>query len=192
MQRTVLYDVQDAKVYPFTADEAGSNPTYGTALDVPGIQQVALAPQYESAQLNGDGRELDTRSRLKAAELSFRYAKLDPAVLAVLDGGTVSTTGTGGTAVTSYLRSADDRIPYFGFAAEVVEVDNPEGSAVLAVFKCRITDGSLFSGETDDYGVPEFTARAVFTERGFLWRADLRADSPGVPTDLATLLPAVS
>lgn len=186
MERTVIYDVQDAKVYPLTAD-APAGPTYGTSIDVPGIQQVELAPQYESNQLDGDGREIDTRTRLKAAELTFRYAKLDPEVLAALDGGTAETV-EGPPPVTSYTRAADDRIPYFGFAAEVVEVDNPEGSAILHVYKCRITDGSLFAGETDDYGTPEFTARAVYLEGGTLWRAELRDASPGVPDDLATSL----
>jgi hypothetical protein len=188
MDRSVIYDVQDAKVYPLTADATGG-PTYGAAIDVPGISQVTVSPQYENAQLVGDGREIDTRTRLMAAELSFRYGKLDPEVLAALDGGT-AVSAVGPPVSTSYHREGDDRIPYFGFAAQVVEVDEADGVALLAVYKARITDGSLFQAESNTYGQPEFTARAVYTEGGVLWTAELISADTALPADLADLLPA--
>lgn len=192
MDRTVVYDVADAKVYPLTSDPAGGSPTYGAAVDVPGFQQVELTPSYESNSLDGDGRRIDKRTKLQAVSLSFRYAKLDPAVLAVIDGGTVSS-NTGGT-IDRYRRAANDAIPYFGFAALVTEVDAQGGAAKLYVYKAKVEDGTLFGSESNDYGTPEFDAEAVYLNgtSGALWQADLEDTESALPADLATTLAALA
>lgn len=192
MDRTVVYDVQDAKVYPLTADPDGGTSAWGAAVDVPGIQQVEVTPNYESNTLDGDGRRLDARAKLVSVSLSFRYAKLDPDVLAVLDGGTV-TSNTGNT-VSRYAREADDVIPYFGFAGLITEVDNPGGAAKLYVYKAKVEDGTLFGSETNDYGTPEFSAEAVYLNGAIerLWQADLENTMTALPADLATSLAALA
>ena len=47
---TISFDVQDCKVYPVTADVAGGI-TYGAAVDVPGIQEVSVEPNFISVEL---------------------------------------------------------------------------------------------------------------------------------------------
>jgi hypothetical protein len=188
MDRTVLYDVADAHVYGVTdPGDHETSPTYADGVDVPGIRNVALTPSYQSNSLKGDGRTIDKRTKLDAVSLAFEYAKLDPAVLAVVDGGNAVTVGD----VTEYRRKADDLVPYFGFAGLVTEVDNPGGSALLVVAYVKIEDGTLFGAQTDTYGLPSFTAEGVYTPSGFLWKARLDADGEELPetgADFALLL----
>lgn len=188
MDRTVLFDVKDAKVYPLTAD-AGGGPTYGTAVDVPGITQVEITPNYDSSELPGDGTIIDSRTILRSIGLKFKYGKLDPDVLAVLDGGTV--TQNTGTTVTRYERGADDQVPYFGFACSIVEVDGAGGEALLYVYKAKVEDGTLFGVESNSYGQPEFGAKAVALQEGRLWMIDLLDTATGTPADLSSTLTAL-
>ena len=184
MSDTILYDVRRAYVWPVESDNSEENPpTYGSRVRVPGIRTVELSPEYESNQLKGDGRVIDSRTILAGLSLSFGYGKLAPPVLAVLDGGTAVTAD----GVTEYRRTATDRIPYFGFAAEVAEVDANTGSALLAVFYAKIEDGTLFGSETDAYGQPEFTANAQPTESGLMWKARYAETGEAIPEDLAAL-----
>jgi hypothetical protein len=186
---TILYDVRDAKVYGIT-DEGSETvaPTYADGVDVPGIRTVGLSPTITSNSLKGDGRTLDKRSKLDAVALTFGYAKLAPAVLAVVDGGTSVTTGEGATLKSEYRRTALDQIPYFGFAAQVTEVDGAGGSAILVVARCKIEDGTLFGAESESYAEPEFSAEGIYTEHGFLWKARYARTAETLPTDLADLL----
>jgi hypothetical protein len=193
VQESILYDVSDAAVYPITAPgDADTPPSYGTGVDVPGIRTVTLGPTYESNSLRGDGRTIDKRTKLTAVSLTFGYGKLAPDVLAVVDGGTATTVGTGASTVTEYRRMADDQVPYFGFVGQVTEVDDPTGSALLVVAYAKIEDGTLFGSETDSYGEPEFSAEAVPTPSGFLWSARLATTREQVPAYLSDLLAALS
>jgi hypothetical protein len=188
MQQSILYDVADAHVYGVTAiGDSDTLPTYSDGADVPGISAVELSPTYESNKLKGDGRTIDKRTKLDAVALSFTYGKMDAAVLAILDGGTAVTTG----GVTEYRRKGDDRVPYFGFAALVTEVDSPTGTALLAVAFAKIEDGTLFGAQTDAYGQPQFSAEGVYAPAGLLWKARLADDAETLPETgaaFATLL----
>lgn len=183
MDQSVLYDVHDLKVYPLTSDD-GADPVYGEPVDVPGVSQVELSPSYASNALKGDGRTIDRRTVLEHVAAELTYGKLSPAVLAVLDGGVASTGGGGATS--RYRRSAGDRVPYFGFAALISEVDAAEGAAKLFVYKAKVTDGSLFSGSSDEHGQPSFSVEGIALDatdaEGAIWQSDLE--------DVGTPLPA--
>jgi len=60
---TISFDVHDCKVYPVTADATGGI-TYGAAVDVPGIQEVSVEPNFISVELKGDGKVLAHRQTL--------------------------------------------------------------------------------------------------------------------------------
>lgn len=188
MEQSILYDVADAKLFGVTAagDDA-TVPTYGDAVDVPGINSVELSPNFESNSAYGDGRTMDTRTKLSNLGLSFEYVKLSPAVLAVVDGGAAVTNA----GVTEYRRRADDKVPYFGFAGLVTETDEPEGTALLVVAYAKVNGGTLFGSAGNAYGEPSFEADAVYTPSGFLWKARLSTAGETLPTTgaaFATLL----
>ena len=52
---TITFDVKDCMVYPLATDVAASATTYGTGVDVPGIQEISLEPNFITNELKGDG-----------------------------------------------------------------------------------------------------------------------------------------
>lgn len=191
MRETIVFSVHDLKVYPITdvGDDA-TDPTYGAPVDVPGVNEVGLDPEITSATLRGDGKVIDARSALDQLSLSFAYAKLDLDVLAVLDGGTVSTgTGTGDPADKDrYVRNADDLIPEWGAAALISEVDNPGAAAKLYVYRARVNGGTLFAANDNEYGSPSFDAAAIALPKGAHYAIDLEGTATALPATGAALI----
>ena len=59
----ITFDVKDCKVYEITADASGSATTFGSGVDVPGIQEVSLEPNFITNELKGDGGVVRPRGR---------------------------------------------------------------------------------------------------------------------------------
>ncbi len=189
MRETVVFSVHDLKVYPLTAlgDET-TDPTYGAAIDVPGVSEVGLDPELTNATLRGDGKVIDSRTTLDAVTLSFTYGKLSPAVLAALDGGTEDV-GTGPSeGITRYVRDAGASIPIFGFAALVSEVDNPNGAAKLYGYRATVSGGSLFAASDSEHGEPSFDASVIGLPKGPMWATDLEDTGTALPADGTALI----
>lgn len=193
MKETILYSVDDAKVYPITdpGDDATA-PTYGAPIDVPAFQTIGLDPEFVEATLKGDGRTVDQRAVLDRLSSSLEYGKIDLEVLPVIAGGTTTTgTAVGDTDHNRYVRKADDQVPEFGLAARISEVDNPGAHAMLALFRCKINGGTLFSAEQDDYGTPSFELNAIgLPDDGSMFAIDLDGSpaTASLPTTGAAFL----
>lgn len=87
---TVMFDVHDCQVAALLSDSAGAIPTFGPWVDVPGISEVGLDPNFVTAELKGDARVIAKKGRIDRLNFSGTYSKLDLDVLAVLIGSTVS------------------------------------------------------------------------------------------------------
>lgn len=191
MKETILYNVDDCKVFPLTdpGDESTA-PTYGSPVDVPAFQTIGLDPEFVEASLKGDGKIVDRRSTLESLSSTVEYGKIDVEVLPVIAGGTTST-GATDTDHSRYVRRDGDAIPEFGLCALISEVDNPGAQAMLALFRCRVSGGTLFSGETDDYGTPSFDLGAIgLSDDGSMFAVDLDETpaSAGIPATGADFL----
>lgn len=188
MEQSIVYNVHDLKVYPITdPGDSSTDPTYGTPVDVPGVSEVTLDAQVVEAMLKGDGSIIDQRAILEAVTLSFTYGKLAPDVLAVVDGGTVSTNV--GSTTTRYVRTAGDKVPAFGLAAKVEEVDNPGGAAKMYLYNGKITGGGIFAAQTDEYGEPSFDVRGIkIPNGGAIFAVDLEDVGADLPADSAALI----
>ena len=104
--QTVMFDVHDAAVAPLLTDPKSRVPSYGPLVDVPGISEVGLDPNFVTAELKGDARVIAKKGRIDRMNFSGTYAKLDLDVQAVIFGTSVadlaavaSSTVTGVTAV---------------------------------------------------------------------------------------------
>jgi hypothetical protein len=189
MERSVVFSINDMKIYPVTAPgDSSTAPTYGTAVDVPGIISISLDSSITEAVLRGDGKIIDRRAVLDALDLSFEYAKLDPAVLAVLDGGTVTTGET--PVATRYVRNADDQVPSFGFACLVTEVDNPGGAAKVYGYNAKLSGGGIFGASDNEHGQMAFDASAIpaAIDPGPMFAIDLEDVKTALPADGTELI----
>lgn len=198
MKETILYNVDDCKVFPITAIGDGSTaPTYDTPLDVPAFQTIGLDPEFVEAELKGDGKTVDRRASLDSLSASVEYGKIAIEVLPAIAGGTTST-GTTETDHSRYVRKDSDQVPEFGLCALISEVDNPGAQAMLALFRCRINGGTLFAAEQDEYGTPSFDLGAIgLPDDGSMFAIDLdqtpaTAGIPATGADFLALRTAVA
>lgn len=158
---TIVYDVHDFKIYPLLTDADGASPTYGAAVDVPGIAEVGLDPNFVTAELKGDARVMARKGRVDRVSISATYGKLSLDVLKVLLGGVVSDTAS--TAAKWKLAGANS-LPYFKAAFKIDDVDTGVGDVHVTVFKGQLTGGTLLGGSSDEFGQPTLELEAIPTE----------------------------
>lgn len=188
-RETILFSIHDMKLYPITdIGDDSTDPTYGSAVDVPGIQEVGLDPEITSATLRGDGKVIDARSVLDTLSLSFGYAKLSLDVLPVLDGGTAQTGAGADVGKERYIRNSDDVVPEWAASALISEVDNPGAAAKLYVYRARIEGGTLFGANDNEYGTPTFDATAIALPIGAHYAIDLEDTATALPADGTELI----
>lgn len=160
--RTVFFDVHDAKVYSLT-DDAGASPTYGAAVDVPGIAEVGLDPNLITAELKGDARVLAKKGRVDRMNLTATYGKLSLDVLEVIIGGTV-TDGAPSANDAQWELLGDNELPYFAFRFKIEDLETGIGDLHVTLWKCQLTGGTLLGSSTDNFGQPTLTLEAISTE----------------------------
>ena len=156
---TITFDVHDCKVYPVTADATGGI-TYGAAVDVPGIQEVSVEPNFITAELKGDGQILAKKGKIDRLNFSATYSELSLDVLSTLFGGTLTTGGTG-TAETVEYEFDGGSLPYFKIEVLVNDLESDLAELVFTLNKCQVTGGTLMSGSTDNFSSPTFDAEAI-------------------------------
>jgi hypothetical protein len=156
---TITFDVHDCKVYPITADAVGGI-TYGSAVDVPGIQEVTLEPNFVSVELKGDGKVLAKKGKVDRLNFSGTYAEMSLDVLAVIFGGSVTTGGTLASETAAYTFTGQS-LPYFKIEFLISDLESDLEELVVSLNKCQITGGTLVNGSTDNFGTPSFTAEAI-------------------------------
>jgi hypothetical protein len=158
---TVVFDVHDFKVYTMLSDSASSSPTFGAAIDVPGISDVSLEPNLVTAELAGDARIIARRGRTDRFRVSATYSKIQMDVLACILGGSVSDIGSGPTAETRYELYSPASLPYFKAEFLINDVDVGLGTIQFILFKCQLTGGTLLSQSTDNFGKPTITLEGI-------------------------------
>ena len=79
----------DLKVYPITGVS-----TVGTSVDVPGARSLAFNIDSTSDELEGDNQIIAKAPGSKSMTGSMEFGRINLAALAVIFGGTVGTTGT--------------------------------------------------------------------------------------------------
>lgn len=87
---TIMFDVLDCAVAPLLTDTALALPTYGTWVDVFGINEVSLDPNLVTAELKGDGRVIAKKGRIDRVNFSATHGRMDLDIQAILRGHTVT------------------------------------------------------------------------------------------------------
>lgn len=163
---TVVYDVHDFKVYALTVDTGGgaSALTYGAAVDVPGIAEVSMEPNFLTAELKGDARIIAKKGRVDKINISATYGKVSLDVLAVILGGTIVDAGSGSTETARWRLLGDNSLPYFKCEFKIADVDTGLGDVTVVLYKGQLTGGTLLSGTTDEFGQPEMQIEGIATD----------------------------
>lgn len=146
-----VYAVTDAKVRPLLTDPAGGSPTYGAAIDVPGIKSVAITGTIETKRLRGDNTQLDADSVLTELNASFEYAKLSLDLLAAWLGGAVTDSGTTPAQKASWDLTAASKPRPFLFEAVSATADTIGGNVGMVLWKCQPSSFPELGFAEEDY-----------------------------------------
>jgi hypothetical protein len=159
-----VFAVEDAKITPITADAAGAVTTYGTAIDIAGIQSVEISGNIESKTLRGDNTLLDGDAVLTEITGKLNYAKLSLDVLAAMFTSlTVADSGTAPNQKTTLaLTPTTSRLKAFKFEAKTPTggVDVSTGDLHIVLYKCVLSAFPDLGMAEEDYqtGTLEFMA----------------------------------
>jgi hypothetical protein len=112
-----LRGVNDAKIRLIVSDAAAAI-SYGDRINVPGIQEVSIKPEFENDELKGDGVTLDTYSKILKVTGSVKHAQLSLQLLAAITGGAYADSGASGTEKRKFVWSSADNPAYFELDAQ--------------------------------------------------------------------------
>lgn len=155
---TTLYDVADAKLYPLSSD-SGASPTYGTAVDVPGIYAVSIDPQVVVASLKGDGgRVIAHKGKVDRVTMSLTYGKLDLDVLAVLLGSTVTDPSSGQARL---RHTAGTQLPRFALGVTIEDTDSGVGCVQVIAYSAQVTGASIAGLQSESYAQPSVDVECI-------------------------------
>lgn len=160
---TRVYGIQDAKISPLTADPAAGTPTYGAAIDVPGVKSFEISGEVEVKTLRGDNTKLATNSAVTNIQVAITHAKVSLDVLVAILGGTVTDTGTT-PAQKSVWDLTGDTATFPPFKLEGVTppngVDIVGGDMHVSLHKLTLSAFPDLGFAEEDYRIASFTADA--------------------------------
>lgn len=157
-KQTIVLGIDDAQIFELTQDD-GNALVYGTAIDVPGIQKIEIAPSTTEKGLSKDEQVLDYYVKTDYFYWAFNSAKISLDVLAILEGGTITTTGT-----SAYTYSiTESSVPkYFKLEAKANYSAGEVGDFHLRLYKCKANNIDI-QYQASDYAIVSATGVAIAT-----------------------------
>lgn len=160
-KQSVILGVDDVKIFEVAADTSSAL-TYAAAQDVPGIQRINLSPNFTEKGLKGDGKILDYYIQLDTIGFSFESAKVDLEVLAILEGGSLVSSGTSPNEVHTYTVGASSTPKYFKLEGKTNYTGGAAGDFHFSLFKCR-ANSVVVEYKTQDYAIVSVVGIAIPT-----------------------------
>jgi hypothetical protein len=182
---TKVFAVDDAKVAILLTDVT-TNPTYATAIDVPGITKVGLSFDLKNVELRGDNRRLDSDTIVLGVKVTFDHAKLSLDALNVFLGSTVTASGSTPNQITKVTGKGTDSCPSFFFGARTpaAGTDVASGDIHLQFPKLKIAKYELGLTE-EDYQTFSGEATGSFTvSNDTLWQLVYHETAAAITTAL--------
>lgn len=141
MPESLPYGLRDIKVATLTS--AGVK---GASVDLPVARTLSFEEAEEFQTLRGDDKVRATRGSGPSVEWDLEAGGICLEALVVINGGTLTITGTGATVVRKYQKKATDARPEFYTEGQALSEAGGDVHAVL--YRCKSTGG--VSGEFAD------------------------------------------
>lgn len=134
----------------------------GTGIDVPRIRTVELNVTRDSADLEGDDVKIATHTFAKGLEGSIEAGGINPAVLQVLEGGSVTTAGTGATIHKVYAVTGDQAEGYFVLEAQMYADDG--GDTHFTAWRVKATNGPNYSFGQGEFALTQCDLSGIYDD----------------------------
>lgn len=177
-----IFGIRDCKIIPIISDSPGGSVVYGSKLDVPGIKSLGTALNVTSVENNGDEQVLDVEDNIKFIDVTWENAELSLDVLQAINGGEISSSGTGPSEVASYIYAGNSaQSNYFMVQGIAKRGSNDVKEVVMVLYKVKGTLTFGFVGE--GFATCSFTGKAIRTKgtvdgkENALYKVDFYASS---------------
>jgi hypothetical protein len=184
-QQTIVYDVEQFKIYPMIGDDivGSASPTYGDGVVCQGVSDISFAPDITSNTLKGDGgRTIAKVARAAMWTLSVTYGRLGLDALSLMLGGTLTDTGAGPAEQIRWALSMPNRLPFFLARFLIIDTDNGVGGVVAELLKCQLKTQTFADSKTDSFGQPKIELEAIpLNSTGEIGDITLYATTPSLP-----------
>lgn len=170
MSGTQPKGVADAGAYPYTAGSPG------TLVDLLGVREVSHTTVTTEWDNKGDDQTMAAGADLDGLDLTVTLAAANPASLAAIAGGTVTTGGIAPAAVTTYVINADDNRPYVQIKAQARAKDADGGMHRVTYHQAAWRGGPNYGLAIDAFAEVSFTLRALPDENGDIFTAEIFED----------------
>lgn len=154
----ILLTIADLKVSKLLKDDE-TGVEYAAPVDVPGVKDVKMTLITDEKTHKGDGVTLATSRKKTEYDVSFSNAVFNFDIMALIDGSTVQTSGSGDTETVYIEDSADEVANYFALEMHVTSVDGEAADYHQTLYKVR--GGYDIEHKEDDYAVCSFTGKGV-------------------------------
>lgn len=134
------FGLRDVKVTPLTGGAAG------TSVDLPNAQTMQFSEAEDTEQLRGDDGLVAIHGKGPTVDWQLGAGGISLEALAVMNGGTVTTTGVTPNQIKTYSKKGTDSRPYF--RAEGQSISDSGGDFHVVLYKCKST-GNVTGEQTD-------------------------------------------
>lgn len=97
-----LYGVKSLMIAPLLTDVKATATTYGSWMAVTGVKSIAETPKIVTSTATGDEITLAVFNTFQQFDITFDNAVMNLSVIAAINGGTVTDTGTSTTETDTY------------------------------------------------------------------------------------------
>lgn len=140
----IPYGIRDIKVTPYTTAAAT---TLGTpAVDLPYARTLSWTETEDFEELRGDDTIITTKGKGPEVEWELEAGGLSLPALKVIDGGTITESGTTPAIKISYKKLNTESKPFFHLEGQVIS--DSGGDVHLVMDRCRASGD--FEGEFTD------------------------------------------
>jgi hypothetical protein len=162
---TLPYGLRSVKLTPYS--NAGAT-TLGTpSVALPNARTFSFSEAEDYEELRGDDKVIAKRGKGASIAWSVEAGGISLEALKVLNGGTITETGTTPAQVKKYRKLVTDARPYF--QAEGQAISDSGGDFHTVVFRCRATgsvdgemgDGSFWLTSASGDGLPSLATGSI-------------------------------
>lgn len=154
-----IYGIKKLQIKKLLTDEIGSAPTYGSAVQIPGIKLLGMDKQIANKESRGDEMLIDTEDTLESIEITWDNVELPLLACEVIEAAVLATTGSAETEVNSMLEHANAVSNYFKIEAIAKRGSNGVTGVMVELYKVRGTLTYSFRGE--EFAVCSFKGKAL-------------------------------
>jgi len=156
-------ELADAKIAQMTAD-SGSSPTYSSSVDVQGVVKIGISPKVENKKLYGDNKLLDIWSKTTEVEVDVECAVLSLDAMKIIQGGSVTASGTSPNQKQTYSLKGNDAAPgYFKIEGQWLYAGSGVGDVHIVLYKVKVTEPPSYEvqGADGNFGTVRFKGIAI-------------------------------